>query len=491
MSEQVAYSRRTLELRAAEYYASIRKPEGEWKSIDDLLPQRLEFAHLIHSAAYPQASELLRTIDYDYMHRWRYYEQLEELHTQLRGRLDDYPAHHGDNLDGLGRVRFVQGAIPEALSLHEKALKLARTHHDRYRESCELERLGAVYLRIDQLEKALILQTQALAISQAETYRDLELRQRARLAVTYYFLRQIDAAIREWLAVLPITQELNSRQWEGVCLASLGSAYRRQGKMQESLAKYAAALPIVQGIGDREAIAIVYTSQGVTCRALGQYPQALQAHQTGLEIANSIGHWYHQGVNLNCLGKLQYIAHDFEQAVTYYNEALAVFTRCNGKGSSYTFIDLGEIHLSYGDLVQAKSYFSRASAMQESSTRRQARLKQGIAELYTNLNEAAAHFTTVVTDCQDAIEKASDLYENHYTLAAACVGQAVCDPQWLDFTQRLTLLTPAMTAYRRALAITAAPGVVDDALRDLAFIRAVGITGLEPGFALLEEARNE
>jgi len=36
--------------------------------------------------------------------------------------------------------------------------------------------------------------------------------------------------------------------------------------------------------------------------------------------------------------------------------------------------------------------------------------------------------------------------------------------------------------------ITAAPGIVQDAIRDLELIRAAGIEGLEPVFELLEEA---
>jgi hypothetical protein len=50
------------------------------------------------------------------------------------------------------------------------------------------------------------------------------------------------------------------------------------------------------------------------------------------------------------------------------------------------------------------------------------------------------------------------------------------------------LLAPALEEYRRALENCAAPGVVQDALRDLEIIRAVGIEGLEPAFELLKSA---
>ncbi len=86
------------------------------------------------------------------------------------------------------------------------------------------------------------------------------------------------------------------------------------------------------------------------------------------------------------------------------------------------------------------------------------------------------------------LDKTPNLYELRYTLAAALVGQAVCDSRWAEESERAELLAPALAEYRRALENCAAPGVVEDALRDLELIRAAGIKGLEPVFELLESA---
>ena len=86
------------------------------------------------------------------------------------------------------------------------------------------------------------------------------------------------------------------------------------------------------------------------------------------------------------------------------------------------------------------------------------------------------------------LHKTPSLYEPRYAFAAASVGQAVCDPNWADATQRAVLLAPALAEYRRALEITAAPGIVQDAIRDLELIQAAGIEGLESVFELLESA---
>ena len=71
---------------------------------------------------------------------------------------------------------------------------------------------------------------------------------------------------------------------------------------------------------------------------------------------------------------------------------------------------------------------------------------------------------------------------------ARWAGRAVCEPAWAEANRRVELLAPTMTEYRRALDNCSAKGVVQDARRDLALIRAAGIEGLEPVFELLERA---
>ena len=70
----------------------------------------------------------------------------------------------------------------------------------------------------------------------------------------------------------------------------------------------------------------------------------------------------------------------------------------------------------------------------------------------------------------------------------ALLGRATCDPRWREKDKRAVLLIPVLEEYRRALQITSAPGVIQDAIRNLELIQAAGIEGLEPAFELLEEA---
>ena len=115
----------------------------------------------------------------------------------------------------------------------------------------------------------------------------------------------------------------------------------------------------------------------------------------------------------------------------------------------------------------------------------------GIINLYISVSRDESNFTDVANRCQTLLKQNTRLYRPQYALAASRIGQAICDSFWADESERLDLLAPALEEYRRALEITAAPGVVQDAICDLELIQAAGIEGLEPAFELLENAEYE
>jgi hypothetical protein len=157
-------------------------------------------------------------------------------------------------------------------------------------------------------------------------------------------------------------------------------------------------------------------------------------------------------------------------------------------GQSYQLLGLGKTLLAARELSEARQCCAEARDLNIPEISYQAALTLGIILLYQRTPVAEVTFLDAATRCRAMLDKTVGLYEPRYTLAAALVGQAVCDPRWADETQRPELLAPALVEYRRALEITAAPGIVQDAIRDLELIQAAGIEGLEPAFELLETA---
>ncbi|RLC91462.1 MAG: hypothetical protein DRI77_13780, partial [Chloroflexi bacterium] len=270
---------------------------------------------------------------------------------------------------------------------------------------------------------------------------------RSGLGLTYYSLGQFKRAIRLHKEALDIAREIGDRWGEVVSLGNLGSAYRAMGQINRAIGYYEQCLAIDHEIGDRRAESNHLGNLGSAYYAMGQFERAKEFHELALVIARKIG---------------------------------------NRRGESYRLLGLGKALLATGELFKARQRCAKALALDVPETSYQAALVLGIVLLYQSDEAARDAFTDAAARCRALLDKTAGLYAPRYALAAALVGQAVCDPRWADESKRDGLLAPALAEYRRALENCAAQGVVQDALRDLELIRAAGIEGLEPVFELLE-----
>jgi len=454
---EAKYTRQALERRAADYYLQLRTPEETWESIEDLEPQLNEFEHRVRAGDYDEACQLLGLIDYDYLHLWGYYARLVKMRRELLTRVTASLLRVA-NLGSLGRVYHQLGKLNLAIDSYEQLLSIAREIGDRRIESVWLGYLGFTYHVMGQVEKAIGIQEKALAIAREIDNRAQEGRHLGDLGLSYHSLGKFEQAAELCRHALVVARETDDPRFQGTCLSRLGLIYRDLGQTDQAIRFYEKALVITRKINERRAegvrlgrLADAYYSLGKTESAIGFYKQALM-------IACEIGHQWGKSYQLLGIGKALMVIGKFSEASKHCFEALALD-------------------------VPAISY--------------QAALAVGIALSCQRDSTAKENFMDAVTRCQNMLDKTEGLYKPRYTLATALVGQAVCNPCWKDESQRPDLLAPALEEYRRALEITAAPGVVQDAIRDLELIQAAGadkkhpIEGLEPVFELLENAEYE
>ncbi|MFN2110684.1 MAG: tetratricopeptide repeat protein, partial [Anaerolineae bacterium] len=231
MSEQVPYTRRHLELQAAEYYASIRKPENEWKSVEDLTPQLSQFRHQVYGGDFEGASQTLQTIDYDYLYLWGHYTLLTDLHSELLGNLQNTHLVV-DNLVGLGRACRATGKFTQAVAYYEKALDVAKTIDDPYRKSVLFGHLGSVHRALGKIKQAVEFYEQALAFAPKIADRSLQSDHLGHLGMCYRSLGSMHQAIQYHQQALTLAREIGNRALEGANLSGLGSATRAIGKIK-------------------------------------------------------------------------------------------------------------------------------------------------------------------------------------------------------------------------------------------------------------------
>ncbi len=482
-----AYNRRNLELRAADFYAGLRKPESEWRTIDDLAPQLAEFEHLVRAGDYNGACRVLEPIDYDYLFLWGYYARLVKLREKLLGQLTD-PRLRASNLGSLGLTYRFLGQVERAIEFHEQALAIAREIGDHWVEGFALGELGNAHRDLGQVERALSYHKEALAIARETGSRGGEGAWLGNLGFVYHDLWQIEQAIGCHEEALAIARETGNRKAEGTWLGSLGFIYLDLGQVERALGYHEEALAIARETGDRRWEGIQLGSLGSAYRALGQVEQAIKLHEEDLAIAREIGNRQSEGVSLDKLGLAYRDLRQFDRAIELHEQALTTFREISERrGESYCLLRLGWALLAAGELSEAQQHCTEALALEVLQNSYQAALALGIVLLRQGDAVAGEIFADAVARCRAMLDKTAGLYAPRYALAAALVGQAVCDPRWAQEGERAGLLAPALEEYRRALENCTAPGVVRDALRDLEMIRAAGVEGLEPAFELLED----
>jgi hypothetical protein len=312
------------------------------------------------------------------------------------------------------------------------------------------------------------------------------------LGRAYRALGQIERAMKSYEEALSIARELGNRQEVGIQLGHLGTAYRVLGQIERSTSYYEQALAVAREIGDYRMEGSRLGSLGFACYTLGEIKRAIKFYEEALIVARKIGDYRGEGVQLGRLGAAYRILGQTERAIEFYKHSLTIAREIGDHwGQSYCLLKLGKALLDVGEVFEALRCSAESLALDVPRTSYQAALVLGIALLHQHDPTATNAFSDAAARCRAMLDKTADLYEPCYALAAALVGQAVCDLSWARESERAELLVPALAEYRRALENCDAPGVVQGALRDLEMIRAAGIEGLEPVFELLENAEYE
>ncbi|MFC1976367.1 tetratricopeptide repeat protein [Chloroflexota bacterium] len=491
-ADDFPYTRQVLERRAADYYVQLRTPEDTWKTIDDLKPQLSEFEHRIRAEDYDDAYKIMEWIDTDYMSLWGHYSRLVGMRKKLLGRLSNLGLQAA-NLVSLGLTYLVLGQIEQTMELFNEGLAIARQIGDRRLEEISLGNLGLARHILGDVKHAIALYEQAVAIArEIGNYRDQAL-WFSHLGSAYHSLEQFEQAIQYHEDALYIWNKIDDRgtisdlKVEGEIYARRGSTCRILGQFKQAIKSYKQAEVNFRDIGYRQGEGIRCVNLGLTYLKLGQVKRARELYKEALSIACQIGDRRSEGTCLGNKGTTYHIRGQFEQAICHQEEALIISREVGYRqGESLCLLGLGKAYLATKDLSKAKQYCSDSCDLDIPKTSHLAALALAIALLHQSNPGVENAFLDASGRCRALLDKTIGWYEPCYILATALVGEAVCMPSWLEEDKRLGLLAPALAEYQHALEICDAPGVIQDALRDLELIQAASIEGLEPVFELLQ-----
>ncbi len=338
-----------LEHGAAEYYARLKRPKAEWKTIEDLRPHLDEWEHRVRAGEYDQAAALLCEIDYDYLLRWGYQQLLIEMWTRLLDQVVDKHLQWA-MYKMLGLCNYHIGNTDQAFTLFQQMLQIAQGRNDKNGEGESWYDLGDVHRRLGQMEKARKCYEQALILA----------------------------------------RETGNARNEGISLGSLGALSYNWGHAQESIAYYEQALDIARKQGDWMRIGLRLGMLGKIYHDLGDLEQAADYYEQSSVIARELAYPLRECVALGNLGMLYVDLMQFDKAIDYLDRALNLAREIDSRRyEGYHLGSLGLVYDAIGQTHKAIQYHQQALDIARSIGDRRSESRQlvNIGLAYGHLNE--------------------------------------------------------------------------------------------------------
>lgn len=339
------YNRLTLEMRAAEFYADIQKPQNEWKTLVDISPQLYQIEHYTRAGQFDAACTLLDEIDVNYLSLWGHYLLLIELRQRLIGK----PQSFRLQMHNRGRLGVTYGHLAryeDAIQLLSQALNNARELHDRRSEGVWTSHLANAHRSLGEFDQGIRLSKDALDI--ASELGDLQLESDALdgLGHIYRDTEQHRDAINCYSRIVDIARSGGDRRREGYAISLLALTHRSMGKIEQSIELNITSLAIARETGNRRSEGAILGHLGIAYDLLGDLELAIEHYNLAISIAQQIGDRRAEGIWYNRLGYHSCTAGRLAEAVSFYERSLAIAKDIGDKrGESLCLIELGKLSI--------------------------------------------------------------------------------------------------------------------------------------------------
>ncbi len=428
-----------LHVRAAKFYAELKKPEHEWRGIEDVQPHLREIQQRIYAGHYDHAAHVLDEIDGEYLQKWGHSRLVMRVREQLQGHLHD-DSLIGVNTHNLGVVYLDTGRVKEAIPLFEDALASARKNKDREGEGACIGNLGRAYAAMGSLRRAIDCYTGAFEIAQEIDDHFGELCHTGNVGNVYLMTGQVQSAFEAYSHALELVKELGEQREEGHCLCALGTVYALLGQRDKAMAYYNRALDIAREIGDRVGEGIVLSNLGQLHIVLEQPRRGLEYCTHALEIRRETGDRRGESIDLD-------------------NSGYAYLDRCLQENADTWLSQAIECHehaLEILHKIDAPDVWCMT-------------LKNvGVACLFASDDaRASAYCKQCFNACEQTLSR-SRMYSVLYHKAVSLLGHAIAGH---DTEHPET--NPLEKAYQDALSVCSEAGVVQQAIQEFERLRCI------------------
>jgi tetratricopeptide (TPR) repeat protein len=268
-----AFSVSALERRAADYFASIRRPPAEWRTTDGLDPQLREFDHRLRAGDPDGASAVLAGFEVDDL-VWRGKGELARWYReQLEGKLTD-ERQLALHAYAVGHIRLVLGPLDSALQHLEDARGRANRLGDERLEADALNASGEALRRLGRLTEAADRLRDAIPMFGRLHHADDESSARLSLSLTAAYLGDGRGALEEGERALAMAETSGDARMRARADDSLSLAYLVLGDLEAALAHADASARAYVEAGQPEPLGYVVNVRGMVLLAQGRAADA-------------------------------------------------------------------------------------------------------------------------------------------------------------------------------------------------------------------------
>nr|BFE72176.1 hypothetical protein GCM10020092_054770 [Actinoplanes digitatis] len=288
----------------------------------------------------------------------------------------------------LALLRYLEsgGHYPEAVAMHEHAVRAARLSGDLAAEAQLLTNVAVMDVQQGHYEQADGLLRRAVELARSCGDHAAEARALGNLGHVDQWRGRYDEAAERLQEALALCRLTGDRAAEARALGNLGQVYRRQGRDEQAAAYLSEAVRICRRIGDPVGEGYALVSLGDVARRQRDVRRAVRCHRAALEIFRRTNERAGTALALDGLGAS---THD----TVFLREALEIFRQLGERaGETRATNSLGEVLTTTGQPKHGRDEHLAALALaREIGDRYEwGRAHAGLARVAETLGDADA-----------------------------------------------------------------------------------------------------
>jgi tetratricopeptide (TPR) repeat protein/transcriptional regulator with XRE-family HTH domain len=232
------------------------------------------------------------------------------------------PSGYAVTLSSILHRYFAFGPYPDALTVHENALRAARQAGD------------------------------VSGQGRAHAY----------LSIVHHFLGRSMPSVQHAETAIALLSGADDQLERGRVLTHLGAVKKVQCRYQEAIDHHSQALAVFRAAAYPLGMAGALTNIGMVLRRVGRHRQAISFHEYALTLFREVGDPDGEAVALHNLGDAQLEVGHYEQALDSQQRSLALLDRYgNRHGNRACALNgIGSIYVRFGDPIRAAEYHHEA-----------------------------------------------------------------------------------------------------------------------------------